>query len=154
MRLYECCLAPVLLVGALLSTNVHISTPSKNQTQVDHAGILQALSGETGPGIGLKASTNGLFGLDLHYGLTWQPNQSWSLSMLPKLGISATANEINELPQYVQFGLGLQILAGYEEYRLGLELWHLSNGSALGLNVSDRPNIGLNLPLLTIGKVF
>lgn len=154
MKLYEFCLVPVLLAGVLFSTDVHFSTHSKNKTELDHAGIVQVMSCETGPGIGLKASTNGLYGLDLQYGLTWQPAASWSLSVLPKLGLSATSQEVKELPQYVQFGLGIQLLVGYEEYRLGLEVWHLSNGSALGLNVSDRPNIGLNLPLLTIGKVF
>ena len=119
------CLAPVLLAGVLFSTDVHFSTPSKNKTELDHAGIVQVMSCETGPGIGI-----------------------------PKLGLSATSQAVKELPQYVQFGLGLQLLMGYDEYRIGLEVWHLSNGSALGLNVSDRPNIGLNLPLLTIGKVF
>ena len=148
------CLAPVLLAGALFSTDVHFSTHSKNKTELDHAGIVQVMSCETGPGIGLKASTNGLYGLDLQYGLTYKPNATWSLSVIPKLGLSATSQAVKELPQYVQFGLGLQLLMGYDEYRIGLEVWHLSNGSALGLNVSDRPNIGLNLPLLTIGKVF
>ena len=148
------CLAPVLLAGALFSTDVHFSTPSKNKTEIDNAGVVQAMTCETGPGIGLKASTTGLYGLDLQYGLTYKPNATWSLSVLPKLGLSATHQAVKELPQYVQFGLGIQLLLGYEEYRLGIELWHLSNGSALGLNVSDKPNIGLNLPLLTIGKVF
>lgn len=153
MKLYEFCIAPVVLAGLLLSTNLHVSTSSKNKTEVDNAGVVQVMTCETGLGVGAKASTNGLYGLDLQYGITYNAG-SYTLSAIPKLGLSATSQEVKELPQYVQFGLGVQFLLGYEEYRVGVELWHLSNGSALGLNVSDKPNIGLNLPLLTIGKVF
>ena len=151
--LRELCLTPVLLAGLLVATDLHLTKESKDKTDIGNAAIVQAMTCESGLGVGVKASTNGLYGIDLQYGLTWH-NERYTVSFIPKLGLSATSNEVKELPQYVQFGLGAQVMLGYEDYRLGLELWHLSNGSALGLNVSDKPNIGLNLPLLTIGKVF
>jgi len=146
------CLAPVALAGYLSATDFHFKA-TKHHTSIGDSAAVELMTCETGAGLGVKASSNGLFGLDLQYGLTWKGEQ-WSLSFIPKFGLSATASPVQELPQGVQFGLGAQILFGYDHYRIGIELWHLSDGSALGLNVSDKPNIGLNLPIIQVGYAF
>lgn len=153
MKLYELCLTPILLAGMLLATDLHITTQSKDKTDIGNAGVIQAMTCETGIGMDIKASNNGLYGLDAQYGITYKQG-NLSVSFIPKLGLSITDHYVKELPQGVQFGLGAQVLLGYERYRVGMELWHMSNGSALGLNFSDKPNIGLNLPILTVGIVF
>jgi hypothetical protein len=104
-------------------------------------------------GLDLKASSNGLYGVSYQYSVTYK-YEHVTVSFIPKLGLSMTDHAVKDLPQGVQFGLGAQFLLGYDRYRVGVELWHLSNGSALGLNVSDKPNIGLNLPLFTVGYAF
>lgn len=153
MKLYEICLTPVILAGMLMATDWHITQTSKDKNEVDNAAVVQAMTCETGLGAGIKAASSGFYGLDLQYGITYQLG-AISASFIPKLGVSAVDHAVKELPQGVQFGLGAQILLGYDRYRVGVELWHLSNGSALGLNVSDKPNIGLNLPLFTVGYAF
>lgn len=145
-------IAPVALVGYAVATDFHFNS-TKYETTINNSVAVELMTSETGIGAGVKATSNGLFGVDLQYGLTWKGEQ-WSLSFIPKFGLSATATPVQELPQGVQFGLGAQMLFGYEHYRVGIELWHLSNGSALGLNVSDRPNIGLNLPIIQVGYAF
>jgi hypothetical protein len=140
-------IAPVALVGYMMATDFHFRPSSKVDTQVDNAAVLQLMSSQTGIGLGVKASSNGLYGLDLQYGLTYQ-GETWNVSFIPKLGLSATTQTVRELPQDVQFGLGAQILFGYEHYRAGIEIWHLSNGGA------TAPNIGLNLPIIQVGYAF
>ncbi len=151
--LREMCLVPVVLMGYMLATDWHISPTKHTQTDVPDAGFLEVMSCETGLGAGVKVSSSGFYGVDMQYGLTWH-KEGFTASFIPKLGLSAVDHAVIELPQGVQFGLGAQILLGYGRYRAGLELWHLSNGSALGLAVTDKPNIGLNLPIVQIGMVF
>ena len=147
------CLAPVVMIGYMLSTDLHISKQSQNKTEVSDAGIIEVMSCETGLGGGVKASSNGFYGVDIQYGFTYTKG-GYSASFIPKLGLSAVDHTVKELPQGTQFGLGAQILLGYDRYRVGLELWHLSNGSALGLALTDKPNIGLNLPIVQVGMTF
>lgn len=140
-------IAPVALVGYMMATDFHFRPSADSKTEVDNAAVLQLMSSQTGWGAGVKASSNGLYGLDLQYGLTWKGEQ-WSLSFIPKLGLSATSTTVRELPQDVQFGLGAQMLFGYGHYRAGIELWHLSNAGV------TAPNIGLNLPIVQVGYAF
>mgnify|MGYP001607028892 FL=1 len=140
-------LAPVALMGYMQATDFHFRPASKVGTQVDNSVTLEVMTSETGLGLGAKASSNGLNGLDVQDGLTWKGEQ-WKVSFIPKLGFSATSNTVRELPQDVQFGLGAQFLLGYEHYRVGFELWHLSNAGV------TAPNIGLNLPILQVGYAF
>ena len=140
-------LAPVALVGYMQATDLHSRGGSSSGAEVGNAVLFEGMTSATGLGLGAKASTNGLFGVDLQYGLTWKGEQ-WSLSFIPKLGFSATSNPVKELPQDVQFGLGAQFLFGYEHYRVGIELWHLSNAGV------TAPNIGLNLPIIQVGYAF
>ena len=140
-------LAPVALVGYMQATDLHFRGGSSSGAEVGNAVLFEGMTSATGLGLGAKASTNGLYGIDLQYGLTWKGEQ-WSLSFIPKLGFSATSNTVKELPQDVQFGLGAQFLFGYEHYRVGIELWHLSNAGV------TAPNIGLNLPIIQVGYAF
>jgi len=140
-------LAPVALVGYMQATDLHFRGGSSSGAAVGNAVLFEGMTSATGLGLGAKASTNGLYGIDLQYGLTWKGEQ-WSLSFIPKLGFSATSNTVKELPQDVQFGLGAQFLFGYEHYRAGIELWHLSNAGV------TAPNIGLNLPVIQVGYSF
>lgn len=141
------CLAPVVLMGYMSSSDFHFRASSKVKTQVDDSVMIEAMTCQTGLGVGAKASNNGLYGLDFQYGLTYQSEQ-YSISFIPKLGFSATTQTVRELPQDVQFGLGAQILFGYKHYRAGIELWHLSNAGV------TAPNIGLNLPIIQLGYAF
>jgi len=140
-------IAPVALVGYMQATDLHFRGGSSSGSEVGNAVLFEGMTSATGLGLGAKASTNGLYGIDLQYGLTWKGEQ-WSLSFIPKLGFSATSNPVKELPQDVQFGLGAQFLFGYEHYRAGIELWHLSNAGV------TAPNIGLNLPIIQVGYAF
>lgn len=149
MKLYELCLVPVLLAGAVstmqLQTNVQKDSVG---------GYVQALSCETGPGVGVKASTLGLYAIEGHYGFTYKPGM-FTFSVLPKLGLSyGTSAYRHELPQTVQFSLGALALVGYEQYRVGLEYWHMSNGDALGLSLTNKQNIGLDTVAFTVGFSF
>lgn len=155
MRLRELasalCLAPVVLIGSLSPTNLIGSHKTQG---LPGAAILEVQTCDTGLGLDAKAGTNGLYGADIQYGFTFEPARPFRVSFIPKLGVSYADHPILEVPQRTQFGLGAQILLGYEDFRIGLEWWHLSNGSGLGLNVSDRPNYGLNLIALQTGWVF
>ena len=139
-------IAPVALVGYAMATDFHFNT-TKHETSISDSVSVGLMTSETGLGAGVKATSNGLYGIDLQYGLTWKGEQ-WSLSFIPKLGFSATSNPVKELPQDVQFGLGAQVLVGYGKARMGLELWHLSNAGV------TAPNIGLNLPIIQVGYAF
>ena len=153
MKLYDLCLIPVILAGVFVATDYHITHTRKDTNTIGNAAVIQAMTCETGLGLDVKASSNGFYGMNAQYGLTYK-NEQVTVSFIPKLGVSVTDHYVKELPQGAQFGLGAQLLLGYGNYRVGLELWHMSNGSALGLNVSEKPNIGLNVPLLTVGMTF
>ena len=144
------CFAPIVLAGIVSTIEVNKSTAQYTDT---HGGIVSALSCDTGFGVGMKATTIGLHAIEGHYGFTATIG-SVRASLLPKFGVSMTDRYIRELPQAVQFSLGAQALLGYEHMRLSLEYWHASNGEALHLNVSDRPNIGLDLVTVQVGWAF
>jgi hypothetical protein len=147
------CLAPVVLMGYLASTDFHFKE-TKHKTTIDNAAIVSVQTCEKGWGLEAKAATNGLYGAGIQYGFKFEPTTDTSVTFIPKFGVSYVDHPVVELPQRTQFGLGGQVLFGYKDMRLGVELWHMSDGKALGLNVSDRPNIGVNMIAIQTGWVF
>jgi hypothetical protein len=141
------CLAPVVLVGYLMSTDFHFRPATERQTGVNSAAMVEVQTCERGLGAEVKAATNGLYGAGLQYGFQYTTGP-YVVSVIPKAGLSYTDRTVYELPQTVQFGIGLQMLFGYRDFRVGAEFWHLSNAGM------TAPNIGLNLPIVQIGWVF
>ncbi len=152
-ELASLCLAPVVLAGYLASTDFHFKS-TKHQTTVENAAMVEVMTCDKGWGLDAKMATNGLYGAGVQYGFKFEPAQDFSVSFIPKLGVSYTDRPRVELPQQTQFGLGGQVLFGYKDARLGVELWHLSNGKSLGMNYDSAPNIGLNLVAIQFGWVF
>jgi hypothetical protein len=151
------CLAPVVMVGYLMGTDFHFKS-SHRDTTVPDAGFIELQSCDRGFGVDGKASSAGLYGVDLQYGFQWAPTEDTTITLTPKVGISYADHPIKELPQRTQFGLGGAVTVGYHRFRVGVELWHLSNGKDLGMAVSEKakhePNIGLNMLAVTAGWVF
>lgn len=151
------CLAPVVLMGYVAATDLHL-IQSKHKTTVDNAAILEVQSCEKGLGIDVKAATNGLYGVNVQYGVQYRPTEQTSITFQPKFGMSYVDHPVVELPQRMQFGLGAALMFGYRDVRMSAELWHLSNGKALGLEVTDKahtsPNIGVNMIAVMTGWVF
>jgi hypothetical protein len=137
------CFAPVLLLGYALT----METSWHKTTNVDGV-VIEAMTCEKGLGMDFKASTAGLYGLGLQYGLTVFEGEKFSLTFLPKAGLSYSSVQRKEIPMQGQFEVGAQFLGGYENYRMGLEYWHLSNA---GL---QEPNIGLDMLVIQTGWRF
>lgn len=142
------CLAPVVLVGYLMSTEPHFRADVKKKNDVDNAAMIEVQTCETGLGFEVKAATNGLYGAGLQYGFSQTFGDDYRVTFTPKAGFSYTDHTVYELPQDFQFGIGAQLLVGYKQFRVGAELWHLSNAGM------TQPNIGLNLPIIQAGWVF
>lgn len=141
------CLAPVLLLGSLMTSQVttHVSPETKRSTG---SGVLaEVMTCDTGLGLDAKASTNGLYAVDLQYGLKLTRG-NFSLAFIPKGGVSYADHEVKELPQQTQFSVGAQLLGSYKDFNVGVELWHLSNAG-----MTDR-NVGLNMIALQTGWRF
>ncbi len=156
MKLYELCLTPVILAGLLSTVEIHSQVSKHTQQTTGQGVILEALTCETGLGAGIKTSTNGLHAIEAIYGIQGNVGPL-TMGLIPKLGMSYASHTVKELPQGTQFSLGLQFLLGYDSLRLGVEYWHMSNGSALGLNTTDNskhPNIGLDLVSIQTGFAF
>jgi len=147
------CLAPVLMAGFMASTDFHFKD-TKHKTSVGNAAIVSVQTCDKGWGVNAKATTNGFYGTELQYGFKYEPLPDYSVTLTPRFGVSFVDHPVIELPQRTQFGLGGQVSVGYKDFRLGVELWHMSNGKALGLNVSDGANIGLNMVTIQTGWVF
>jgi len=142
------CLAPVVLAGYLMSTDDHFRKDVKRDTGVNDAAMIEVQTCEVGLGFDVKAATNGLYGAGLQYGFSKSFGDDYRITFTPKVGLSYTDHTVYELPQDVQFGIGAQVLFGYKQFRVGAELWHLSNAGI------TQPNIGLNLPIIQVGWAF
>lgn len=136
------CLAPVVLIGYMMSMET-----SWHQTTDVSAPMLEVQTCERGFGLDAKASSAGFYGLGSQYGFQWQ-SSDWSLGLIPKAGLSYVDHPEPSLPLRTQFELGLQVLGGYQQTRIGLEYWHLSNA---GLR---SPNIGMDFLILQAGWAF
>jgi hypothetical protein len=151
------CLAPVVLMGYLTIGKLGPSATSDTKASTGSGEMIEVQTCEKGWGLDAKASTNGLYGMDLQYGFQYKPND-FSVTFSPKLGVSYVDHPVMELPQRTQFGLGGQLLFGYKDLRVGVELWHLSNGKSLGLEMSSearaQSNIGLNMLAIQAGWAF
>jgi hypothetical protein len=118
------CWAPVLLAGYLMSTDFHFNA-SKHKSTVEDASVVSMQTCDRGWGLEAKAATNGLYGASLQYGTKFDFGSHYSVTVIPKFGVSYADHPVLELPQRTQFGLGSQVLFGYQQYRVGVELWHL-----------------------------
>lgn len=141
------CFAPLVLLGLATTMNVNALGHTHNSTNANGE-MVEVMTCEKGIGMDLKASTAGLYGLGLQYGLTVYEDLKFSVTVLPKAGLSYTDKPRKELPLTGQFEVGAQILVGYEDFRVGLEYWHLSNA---GLR---QPNIGLDMLVVQTGWRF
>lgn len=147
----ELCLAPVIMAG-IIST-VELNTAVSQETS-GSGQILSVQTCDRGWGLEAKATTIGLYGAGVQYGMQWEPAETFSVTLTPRFGVSYADRPMKELPQRTQFGLGAALSLGYGSARIGVELFHLSNGKAFGLNVDEGQNIGLNTVILTTGWVF
>lgn len=136
------CLAPLVLVGYAFPV-----VTSWHKWRDINAPMVEIQTCETGLGAHVKASQAGLYALGVHYGLTKQWDD-WSVTLSPHAGLSYADHDIESLPARKQFELGLQVLGGFKQARIGLEYWHLSNA---GL---QSPNIGLDMIILQTGWTF
>lgn len=102
---------------------------------------------ETGIAAAANVSASGLAGLVGQYGWQWRSGD-WSATIQPKAGLSHAMQPVYELPSQTQFQLGMGVLVGYQQWRVGLEYQHLSNAGLAS------PNIGLDLLVLQTGWVF
>lgn len=141
----------VLLAGAMLATEVRTNVASDTYSQLDTP-LVTFLSSREGFGYGLKATPAKMGAIEAHYAISTQQGE-WAYSVLPKFGLSY-ADGYHELPQTVQFSMGLQGLVSYGHVVVGLEYWHQSNGDGLGLAFSDKQNIGLDIITLQTGWRF
>ena len=137
------CFAPLVMMGYALT----MQTTWHHSVNVN-APVVEVQTCEKGLGFDAKASGAGLFGFGLQYGLTIVETEKWHLTFLPKAGLSYTSVARRELPMTGQFEVGGQFLVGYEDFRIGLEYWHLSDA---GLK---SPNIGLDMLVLQTGWRF
>jgi hypothetical protein len=146
------CLAPVILAGVLTYSEALNNVSKKTQDTTGKGEIIEVMTCDKGFGLAGKASTNGLYGIDLQYGLKYQATEKLSVSFIPKAGLSYTDHNVRELPATAQFGIGALGMVRYSDFVVAGELWHLSNA---GLhNTADRRNIGLNMIALMAGWVF
>lgn len=137
------CLAPLILAGALIMTHF-----GAHHHPTDFSGgalIMQTC--ETGLALDVKASTSGLYGLGLAYGVTL-PLGPLSLTLTPKAGLAYIDRPTWELAHPGNFEVGGSALLGYGRARVGLEYWHMSNAH------TARPNSGLDLFVLETGWTF
>jgi len=142
------CLAPVVLVGYLFASDLRTQVSKPTSASTGTGQMLEVQTCESGLGLDAKASTNGLYGMDVQYGLTYRATDNMRVTFTPKLGISYVDHPVKELSQTTQYGLGGQLTLGYKDFRVGAELWHLSNGNR------TIPNIGLNMIAIQTGWVF
>ena len=136
------CLIPVVLLGYLLTLHPNMS----HVTSLD-AAVVQAQTCERGPGIDIKFTSDGLGAVAAQYGFH-QEHGLWSWTFSPKVGGAALPYSVPELSTQYNFSLGAQAMIGYDQGRLSLEYWHMSN-AGLG-----STNAGLDLLSVTTGIVL
>lgn len=138
----DLCLAPLLLLGYAMTTETQW-----HHTQKADGTMVEVQTCDRGLGLHAKATTSGVYALGPQYGFqqTWG---DYSLTLTPQAGLSYIDHPIHCLPMRGQFELGLQVAAGYQQARISIEYWHLSNA---GL---QQPNIGLDLIAIQTGWRF
>ena len=136
------CFTPVILLGYLLTVQT-----SWHKTSTFDAPMIEVQTCETGLGAAANVSASGLAGLVAQYGWQWREGD-WSVTIQPKAGMSHAMQPVYELPAQTQFQLGLGLLAGYQQWRIGIEYQHLSNAGLAS------PNIGLDLIAVQSGWTF
>jgi hypothetical protein len=130
-------------MGALFT----IQPNAAHVSNVD-GGVVEIQSCESGLGLHGRIQTAGLYGLGLHYGFTKEIDDHWRVTFQPRAGLSYTGEARYELPATHQFELGAQLLVGYDQFRVGIDYWHLSNAGLV------KPNIGLDMIGVVAGWAF
>jgi len=138
------CLEPLILAGWLLTQNY--SGVSVHKTNLD-AAALEVQTCERGAGLDFKATTSGLYGVALQYGLSTTVH-GWTITATPKAGLAYVDHHVREQAHPGNFELGGQVLIGRERWRIGAEYWHISNA------YTSRPNGGLDLLMFQAGWIF
>lgn len=143
------CLAPIVLIGQLFTQSWSFTGPHEfnHQTNLDGQ-VIEVQTCETGAGVVVNAATNGLYGAGVQYGFTAELGK-WRATLQPQFGASYVDHPLRELPRRTQFEVGAELLLGYEQYRLGVKYWHMSNGGGHTSN-----NIGVNLIAIMGGWAF
>lgn len=136
------CLVPVILAGYLLTLH-----PNHAHRSTENGALVEGQTCEQRFGLHARASSSGLYGAGIHYGLSWH-GKSFSLTFQPRAGLSYADHPVPELPMRTQFELGAQVLLGYDRYRLAVDYWHLSNAEL------QKPNTGLDMIGLMVGVTF
>jgi hypothetical protein len=142
----------VLLIGSLVATEARTNISHNTYERLLDNTVVSVLSNRDGFGVGANLSLARIGSIDAHYTVSMQSG-SWAVSLSPFFGASY-ADSIRELPQTVQFSMGLQGLASYQSAVVSLQYWHMSCGSAIGLAWTDKQNIGLDLFALQAGWAF
>lgn len=143
----DLCLAPMVLAGYVFLSDVTTQVKKHTLQTTGQGEYLEVMTCRKGFGLDAKASTTGLYALDVRYGAELELGKAW-VNLAPFGGISYTDHDVYELPQAVQFSVGAQLQLGYDRYSVGISLWHLSNA---GLTA---PNIGLNNVVISTGFQF
>jgi len=144
--------AGVLLLGLLSATELHTNVSSDTYQKLSRGPALTWLSDRRGLGMGINAAAAGLASVDAHYSVSHETGP-YVYTLSPFFGLSG-AYQFHELPQGIQFSMGLQGLVSYRAMTLGVQYWHMSNGSALGLALTDVQNIGLDLLSVQLGYSY
>lgn len=141
-----------LLIGTLVATEARTNISHDTYTRLLNDTVISGLSNRQGFGLGANLSLARLGSMDLHYTVSIERGP-WATSLSPFFGLSY-ADKIPELPQTVQFSMGIQGLVSYRSAIMSVQYWHMSNGSALGLALTEKQNIGLDLFILQAGWTF
>lgn len=130
------CLEPLLLAGYLftLATDPHRTTNFNDP-------VVEVQTCERKLGGFVQGSMSGLYAGGLQYGMRYK-KEELSITLTPKIGISYVDHPVYELPQRTQFSVGSLLLFGYEDMRIGIEYWHMSNAGM------TYPNIGVDTLLI------
>lgn len=139
------CLSPVILAG--LVSVVQMPWHSVYDASHFQAGTLQVQTCELGVGGNFKATTNGIVSAGLQYGLKKDLGR-YSISVTPFAGGAYSAEDFTENATRLNFSLGAQIMGGFDQYRLAVEFWHLSNAGLA------YPNYGLDMISVLTGVAF
>ena len=138
------CFIPVVLIGHILTLQ-----PNTSHTSSVDGTHIEVQSCERGLGVsGRAAPGSGLWGVGGQYGVKIYDDNDWTTTFLTKVGVSYSDRPYPELPMRTQFELGAQLLLGYQQLRVGVEWWHLSNAGLVS------SNIGLDMLVLQTGWAF
>lgn len=139
------CFAPIVFVGWL----VGIETPWHRQPDISGVyGEVQTC--RDGLGAHVKAGQGAWVAGGLHYGMTWDLGDGWSVTVQPAAGLSYFNHFApNGYRQIGRFELGAGVLVSRGAWSVGVEYLHMSNGSGF-----KPTNAGLDGVGVKVGRGF